>query len=69
MAKKIKSTAKSTQTRVLGPKVFAAIAAVEGLYLSAASKKRLATLKALGLTPDQQRAEIVRAYASAKDRR
>lgn len=69
MGKKIIATAKSDKTRVLGPKVFAAIAAVEGLHLTAASKKRLAVLRGSNMTPDQQRAEIMRAYAPAKVRR
>ena len=69
MGKKIIVGAKSDEARVLGPKVFAAIAAVEGLHLTAASKKRLAVLRQSNLTPDQQRAEIMRAYAPAKVRR
>lgn len=65
MAKK--PTGSGTSDRIIGPKVIAAIAAVDGLYLTAASKKRLAALKASGLTPDQQRTEIVRAYMPVKD--
>ena len=52
--------------RILGDKAYAAIAAVEGLYLSEASKKRLAALRASGLTPDEPRAAVLRAYGSPK---
>lgn len=51
------------KSRVLGAKAFAAICAVEGLRLSAASRKRLAVLKAAGLTTEERRAEVLRAYA------
>lgn len=51
------------ESRVLGAKAFAAITAVEGLRLSAASRNRLATLRATGLTTDELRAEVLRAYA------
>lgn len=57
------------QDRVLGPEVFAAIAAVEGLHLTAASKKRLAALRASSLTQDERRAEIISAYTTPKGRR
>jgi hypothetical protein len=46
----------------LGAKAFAAISAVEGLLLSASSTRRLNTLKASGLTADERRAEVLRAY-------
>ena len=69
MGKNILTSIKRDQARVLGAKVFAAIAAVEGLHLNAASKKRLAALRASSLTPDERRAEILRAYATAKVRR
>lgn len=69
MGKKILTSIKRDQARVLGAKVFAAIAAVEGLHLNAASKKRLAALRASSLTPDERRAAIMRAYATAKVRR
>jgi hypothetical protein len=51
---------------VIGTKAFAAITAVEGLKLSAASKTRLADLKAKGLNNDERRAEIIRAYRAAR---
>jgi hypothetical protein len=47
---------------VIGTKAFAAITAVEGLKLSAASKARLSNLKAKGLNNDERRAEIMRVY-------
>lgn len=56
---------RATKT-ALGPKAFAAITAVEGLKLSAASKTRLSTLKAKGLTNEERRAEIIRAYRTAR---
>ncbi|MDX2289858.1 MAG: hypothetical protein NW217_13680 [Hyphomicrobiaceae bacterium] len=65
------STHKSSRAaaRTLGAKTFAAIAAVEGLRLSASSKKRLASLRASELTPDERRAEVLRAYSPPKGRR
>jgi hypothetical protein len=61
---------KSSGTRrILGAKAFAAITAVEGLELSAAGKKRLKTSRRLKMSQDERRAEIVRAYTSAKEHR
>ncbi len=51
---------------VIGTKAFAAITAVEGLKLSAASKTRLSNLKAKGLNNDERRAEVIRAYRAAR---
>lgn len=48
---------------VLGARAFAAITAVEGLRLSAASRRRLEVLKASGLTGDERRAEVLRAFS------
>ena len=48
---------------VIGPKAFAAISAVEGLKLSAKSKSRL---EAKGLSNDERRTEIIRAYRTAR---
>jgi hypothetical protein len=48
---------KSAST-VLGRKTFAAISAVEGLALTSAGRKRLAS----PLSSDQRRAEVLRAY-------
>jgi hypothetical protein len=69
MSKHERRTSSKSVARVLGAKKFAAIAAVEGLHLSAASKKRLASLRASELTPDERRAEVLRAYSSPKGRR
>lgn len=52
----------------VGARAFAGIVAVEGLRLSAVSQARLSALTASGLSPDEQRAEVVRAYAVAKTR-
>lgn len=57
------------QSRVLGGKAFAAITAVEGLRLPAASRKRLHELKESGLAPDERRAEVLRAYAGSNKRK
>ena len=54
---------------MLGAKTFSAIAAVEGLKLSAASKKRLAALKASGMSPAQRRKAVLRAYKDADGRK
>lgn len=51
---------------VLGRKTFAAITAVEGLKLSVAGERRLAETGML--TPDQRRAEVIRAYMGSKGR-
>jgi hypothetical protein len=58
-------TRHATKT-VLGPKAFAAITAVEGLALSSASKRRLASLHASDLSDDERRAEIIRAYRTTQ---
>lgn len=52
------------QNRPLGAKAYAAIAAVEGLRLDEAGRKRLDKTK--GLPGDQRRAEVLRAYKSGK---
>jgi hypothetical protein len=49
---------------VIGAKAFAAITAVEGLRLSAASRQRLQRLKSSGLAGEERRAEVLRAYRS-----
>jgi len=53
---------------VLGERTFAAITAVEGITLSAASRKRLASMRKRKLTNDEQRSEVIRAYNEAKTR-
>ena len=63
MSKRTVPAASKANSRVIGSRAFAAITAVEGLRLSATSKKRLATLRESGLTPAERRAEVVRAYA------
>ena len=55
---------------VLGARAFAAISAVEGLKLGAASRKRLQALQDdPKLTPDQRRAEVRKAYAGLSRRK
>ena len=49
--------------RVLGTRTFAAITAVEGLRLSASSRRRLDMLKASSLSPGERRAEVLRTYS------
>jgi hypothetical protein len=53
---------------VLGDRTFAAITAVEGLELTASSRKRMADMKKRKLSGDEQRSEIVHAYLAAKSR-
>lgn len=50
--------------RPLGAKAYAAIAEVEGVRLSDAGRRRLAGSK--HLSQDERRAEVLRAYKSAK---
>lgn len=57
-----------TPSYVLGQRTFAAITAVEGISLSASSRKRLADMKKRKLSPDDQRKEVIRAYQDAKSR-
>ncbi len=59
----------SAEARTLGERAFAAITAVEGIALSADSRHRLATMQSRNLSTQEQRAEIIRAYAGAKPRR
>ena len=54
--------------RILGAKTFAAITAVEGLSLSADSKKRVDALLSGTLSPDARPAEVVRAYKGKSGR-
>lgn len=68
--KKISKVLKpSTSGHVLGQRTFAAITAVEGINLSAASRQRLAEMKKRKLSPDEQRSEVIRTYLDAKSRR
>jgi hypothetical protein len=57
------------ETHVLGDRTFAAITAVEGVQLSASSRKRLSEMNKRKLSADEQRSEVIRAYADAKVRR
>ena len=55
--------------KILGARALAAISAVEGLKLGAASRKRLESLQSNPkLTPDQRRAEVLKAYAGLSRR-
>lgn len=62
MSKSAKAHMKKPQ--VLGAKAFAAITAVEGLRLSASSRGRLEALKASGLSSEERRKEVLRAYTT-----
>ncbi len=56
-------TTKRTNAKPIGARAFAAISAVEGLRLGKASRRRLQALKAdRALSPDERRAEVLRAY-------
>lgn len=56
-------TSKKPASRVLGTRAFAAITAVEGLRLTASSRRRLDMLKASSLSAEERRAEVLRAYS------
>lgn len=62
MTKSSKSTGKFAAP-VIGAETFAAMAAIDGLRLEGASKNRVATLRASDLSPEERRAEVIRAYA------
>jgi len=66
--RKKKKSGISAPSRILGDKTFAAITAVEGLRLNAASRKRMSAMKVRKLTPAQKRAEVLRAYSHDKGR-
>ena len=68
MKKPRKPLGESADAYILGEETFAAITAVEGVSLSDASRKRFAAMKKLKLTNDEQRFEVIRAYAEAKER-
>lgn len=56
--------------RVLGPKAFAAISAVEGLHLRPESKRRLKALQAdKTLSAADRRAAILAAYKAAPSKK
>lgn len=67
MKRPVTPSFKSSQAKktVLGSRAFTAITAVEGLSLSAASKKRLQYLqKDKTLSPAERRDAVVRAYTA-----
>lgn len=54
------------ERRILGDDIFAAISAVEGISLSAASAHRIEGLRGRRLSAGEQRAEVIRAYLARK---
>ena len=68
MKKITKSVSGSSEGHILGDRTFAAITAVEGIGLSATSRKRLNAMKERRLTTEEQRTEVIRAYIKAKSR-
>lgn len=68
MKKPPKGLKPSASRHVLGQRTFAAITAVEGISLSAASRKRLTDMNKRKLSPDDQRTEVIRAYRDPKSR-
>ncbi len=67
------NSSRSKRTRrsksyTLGTDAFASISAVEGLHLSSTSRKRLDQLKTAGLSHEEIRAAILRAYKSSNGR-
>jgi hypothetical protein len=68
MKKTAKRLGGTSGSHVLGERTFAAITAVEGISLSEASRKRLASMKKRKLTNNEQRSEVIRAYSAAKTR-
>jgi hypothetical protein len=63
MPKQKRSPGRNSKTVfVLGQAGFAKISAVEGIRLSPAMKKRAAEASTKGLSPDEYREVIVRAY-------
>lgn len=68
MKKISKRMAGATDKCVLGDQTFAAISAVEGISLSASSRRRLASMRKRNLSAHEQRAEVIRAYTDAKSR-
>lgn len=59
----------SKPKRTIGKKAFAAISAVEGLRLNKVSRERLKALEASGLSLEERRAEVLRAYVSSSSRK
>jgi hypothetical protein len=65
MAKSSKTTETGAKSAVLARSAFAAISAVEGLTLSSDGRKRLSGAS----SPDQRRADVLRAYTDLKGRK
>jgi hypothetical protein len=55
--------------RIIGSDTLRAISAVEGIRLTPQSNLRLKRMKSAGMTPDQSRAEVRKAYAPQKKRK
>jgi hypothetical protein len=68
MKKTTKGLKPNSTGHVLGQRTFAAITAVEGISLSAVSRKRLADMNKRNLSPEDQRTEVIRAYRDTKSR-
>jgi hypothetical protein len=68
MSKQKRTTGKGTKTGFgVGAAGFEKISAVEGIRLSPAMKKRAAEAVSKGLTAEETRREIIRAYCSGDD--
>lgn len=57
---------RSAAKSALGAKAFAAITAVEGLRLSSTSKNRLDRQKKQGMSNEQRRQDVLRAYRASR---
>ena len=66
--KTVKQLVEKSPGHVLGERTFGAITAVEGISLSAVSRRRLASMKKRKLSAEKQRSEVVRAYTELKNR-
>ena len=64
-----RSAGTRSQPQVLDRKTFEAITAVEGLKLSAAGRRRVSSLAASTLTPEQRRAAIIKVHTDQKGRK
>lgn len=56
------------EKRILGARAYAAICAVEGMWLSPAGKERLKTIAQSALSQNEKRQHIVQAYSGRKKR-
>jgi hypothetical protein len=66
MSKQKKPRPMPANSRILGDEIFAAISAVEGISLSAASAHRIETLRKRRLSTREQRAEVIRSYLARR---